>query len=752
MTITRTSGKIIWLALLVSTLPGMNLSMAQTAEETERHDTEAHTKPQPTLEEVIVTGRFIGETGRSALKMDLPLRDVPFTVSSYTDEFMKAIETTRISDLYNYMTGVQRAGNTAYDINIRGFAAGGADRNTLLVDGLPGLAVRFGSPPTISAQRVEVVKGPASVLYGQIQPGGFINMVTKKPEAEALTTVRARSETFYGDKASVSDSLGFTISVDSTGPLTNDDKLLYRLIAEYDDNPGFRDFGKGKTKYVVPSLTWNIGSNTNITGFVEYRNEDVSWDDGLVAPNNSNGVPDARLINPDITTYYHEPGDFNAEEGVTFGLSFSRRFSDNFVWQGNFRGVDHKDHRIALDTQGTRLCHPSSVAGQLDPTAICVRRRQRDQLNKRSYYFGDTNARWDLDLGNVANTLMFGVNVGRETANFKRNDFGRNNNTYDIFLIGPIYGQGTPNPPQEHTWTLTTFDSFALYIQDRVSLGEQWKLLVGGRYEEFDILNESKRPMDHPFWTAPQNTKGNAFVPMAGLLFQPNDHWTYYVSYAESFNPPAPGRLDINGNIFTVPEKGQQYEIGIKADLVDERGTITLSGFEIEKKNSLQQVGTTGVFQLTGTEKSKGVELEADLAITAWWQIIAGYSFVDANVKDDVNVAIIGQELRNIPKHSASMWNRVQLSQAFSLGLGVNYVDKRFGTIPNSQGEAFRLLLPSYVLVDAALYYSNERHGINATLKFGNLLDKKYYPSGFSPTRINPGAPANITLSVSKAF
>jgi len=131
----------------------------------------------------VVQGSFLDAGADSAMKLDIPVRDTPFSVSSYTESFMKAIETTNVADMYSYMTGVKRNGNTGYDLNIRGFKTSGNDRNAIMVDGLPGLGVRFGSPPTIGVERIEVVKGPASVLYGNAQPGGFVNMTTKKPRA-----------------------------------------------------------------------------------------------------------------------------------------------------------------------------------------------------------------------------------------------------------------------------------------------------------------------------------------------------------------------------------------------------------------------------------------------------------------------------------------------------------------------------------------------------------------------------------------
>ena len=739
--------RLLFLAVTATAFLGLSQAIAQeAASESSQADQDEE------IEEIVVTGRFIGETGRSALKSDVPLHDVPITVSSYTDEFMKAIETTKLSDLYDYMTGVQRAGNTAYDITIRDFASGGADRNTLMVDGLPGLAVRFGSPPTINAERVEVVKGPASVLYGQVQPGGFVNMVTKKPQAEAATNLRFRTQTYYGDQSDAGDALGYTLSLDSTGALGSDDTWLYRVIMQYGDNAGFRDFGNDEDIFIVPSITWNPSADTSITAFVEHRNETVAWDDGLVAPNNAAGAPDIGLVSQDITTTYQEPGAKNDEKGTTYGVSFSHNLRPSLELRGNYRGVDHEDQRTATDIRGTRTCHSASVAGQLDPTEVCVLRRQRDQLNVRTYYFGDLGLVWDLSFTNMEHKILVGANWGEEVADFRRIDFAANNDTYDISLYNPVYGQATPNAPRAGAWAVTTYESLAVYVQDQISLGEKWKVLLGGRYEDFDIVAGSARDPSDRNWRASQTTQGSAFVPMAGLLFQPNDSMTYYVSYSESFNPPRPGRLDINGDIFEDPEEGVQVEIGLKADFMDGRSSVTLAAFNLEKRNSLQQIGRTGVYQLTGSEESQGFEFETNYSVTERWQILAGYSKIDAKVKDDVNTLIIGQQLRNSPEHTASMWNRIQLNDAFSMGLGVSYISDRFGTTPNSGGDARRLDLPGYTLVDLAFYYNDDARGLNATLKFGNLLDEQYYPSGFTAVRINPGAPSNVTFSISKSL
>src|ERR1700682_6383783 len=210
------------------------------------------------VESIVVQGQFLGSGAQSAMKQDVAVRDTPFTVQSYTESFMKAIETTNVADMYNYMTGVKRAGNTGYDLTIRGFKTGSEDKNAIMVDGLPGLTGRFGSPPTVGVDHIEVVKGPMSVLYGQIQPGGFVNIISKKPKATASATVDVKGMTYAGDKLKFGDRSGYDVAADATGPLDADHKFLYRVVASYGDRDLFRDFTYERSLYLAPSATWNI--------------------------------------------------------------------------------------------------------------------------------------------------------------------------------------------------------------------------------------------------------------------------------------------------------------------------------------------------------------------------------------------------------------------------------------------------------------------------------------------------------------
>ena len=671
------------------------------------------------LEEIVVTGRFIAPDGYSGLKSNVPLRDVPITISSYTQSFMEGIETIRIADLYNYMAGVQRAGNTGYDIAIRGFSSGGADRNSIQTDGLPGLAVRFGSPPTVNTERIEVVKGPMSVLYGRVQPGGFINIVTKKPQRESSHRFKIRTDAFDDD---IGGTLGVTASIDSTGPLSETGNVLYRFVGELEDTKGFRDNGFSESAYAVASLSWLPSDRTTLTAAFEYRDEDHALDNFLVAPNR-----DISLV-ADITTRYQEPDDIQPETGYSLALTMDHEISDELSWRGNFRYVDHEDSALGWENLSFR-------------DATTLRRRDRDQLNIREYTFVDTNLTWTPTLGGWQHNFMIGINGGRETSNFERKNFDGGNATLDIDIYNPVYGVGVARAPIPSSHRFTTFDAYGLYLQDQITLTEKWKAVLGVRFEDFEAVEEDKRGV-----AADKATSGDDLVPMAGLIYQPNDAWSYYLSWSESFNPPRPDRTDADGNRDFPAEEGRQLEVGVKADLLGGRATATASLFDIEKQNVLNRVSGS-VYQLTGKEKSQGFELEVNANVSENWQLIAGFAYVDATVDEDRNTALVGMRLRNAPEVTASIWNRVQVTERLGLGLGVAYADKRWGELPRTGS---RVALPDYLVADFVVYYDHP--AASGTLKIGNVFDERYYESGTNDRRIVPGAPRGFVLSLTRNF
>ncbi|MGC8520354.1 MAG: TonB-dependent receptor plug domain-containing protein, partial [Steroidobacteraceae bacterium] len=240
-------------------------------------------KRPPSLQTVLVEGRFISNAGFSAMKMNLPAKDTPFSISTYTQSFMHAIEAQQVSSLYSYMTGIQSAGSTGYDIVFRGFQSGANDQNSILVDGLPGLETRFGSPVTIGIQRIDVVRGPASVLNGEEQPGGFINLITKKPQPRTSVELSAIGTTYDGHGVGVAQRPGFTAGMDATGPIAGNRHFLYRLIFSDQNADTYRTYAYNRNIYLAPSFTWRISKATKLTLEYVYQALRYSYDSYLVA-------------------------------------------------------------------------------------------------------------------------------------------------------------------------------------------------------------------------------------------------------------------------------------------------------------------------------------------------------------------------------------------------------------------------------------------------------------------------------------
>jgi iron complex outermembrane recepter protein len=280
-------------------------------------------------------------------------------------------------------------------------------------------------------------------------------------------------------------------------------------------------------------------------------------------------------------------------------------------------------------------------------------------------------------------------------------------------------------------------------------LTEHWKLTVGMR------TSHEKQEIQELRLATPTATKiaNKGFLPMVGLLYQPDPHWTLYTSYSESYVPAPANSIDINDVNSFKPTTGQQVEVGTKTEgLLDGRLTGTVSLFRIKQKDVLDtfacSFGTCS--QQVGAEQSKGIELEVNARPLLGWQIDVGYSLLDADVLRS-NIPIqVGARLPNVARNGASLWSRYDVPSGplngLGVGVGVVYTGDREGMLPLAANNPGTLPLPSYTVVDAALYYLFDRYSI--TFKVGNLFDKVYYESaGATPlVQVLPGAPRNLEL------
>lgn len=727
--------------------------------------------------DIIVKGSFIDAGATSATKMNIRVLDTPFSVDSYNGNFLKAIETTNVSDLYKYMTGIQRAGNTGYDITFRGFKTSGNDRNAILTDGLPGLSVRFGSPPTIGTERIELVKGATSVLYGQAQPGGFINIITKKPKATAAYQVELKAFTGAG---SYGRAIGYLPSIDFTGPITSDGSLLYRVVAEAGYNRGFRNDSYDKPIYFAPSLTWKIDSRTDITLQGEYRRDKSHYDTYLVAPNR-----DVSLIAP-INTTYQEPNDYLLERGYIGTVLAHHDFSDKVKFNISYRYVDHVDTQLNFDVNAFK-------AGALLPT---LTRRARGQINKRTYSFGDANFDIKLDTFGIRHTLLIGAGGGQETASLNRTQFyncvAPACTSLDVSVYNPVIGAAPPlsSFPQfakasDLTWRFTTQNSIGLYASDLIEFGEMFKAMVGVRYaDERQTIQDLRTP------AGITRKYDHKTLPLAGLLFEPSRQISFYASYATSFVPTAAASQDVFGLNPFVPTYAASYEGGMKMDLFNHRLNVTAAYFDIEKQNTLNTTTCLTLVQLNaaiaagtitvpanapraangdlipgtgscsdqiGKERSRGFEIELNASPLPGWTITGGYAHTKARVvtANDKLPYQAGARETNSPDDALNFWTRYDFQGGaldnLGVGLGMSYIGKRVGFLPpaasDPRPENGTMPLPAYTTIDLGLYYKIKN--IDLTFKVTNLFDHRYIESAGFTGDINlvPGTPRLLTAT-----
>jgi iron complex outermembrane receptor protein len=707
------------------------------------------------VEEIVVSAKFVKSSAYSAMKQNVDVRDTPYSVADYSSAFMKAIETANLTDLYSYMTGVSRGGVTGYDISIRGFKTTQSDQNAILVDGLPGLAGRFGSPPTIMADHIEVVKGPASVLYGEAQPGGFVNIVTKKPRVTASGFIDVITSGFAADGLSPGNTNAITGDLDITGPIDADHRFLYRLVGEQSKVDTFRG-GWARATYLAPSLTWNISSTTVATVSAEYRKRSNAYDNVLVAPNK-----DAKLIAP-VTTKYQEPGDVQFEEGQSTTVSVSHDFGNHAIWKFSVRNVRGLDTASGYDNVAVL------------PDLVTLQRRARQQDNHRGYDYFDTNFSVPFHTWFIEHKFLAGLGGGINTTDFNRIQFFNGATAGPLALPGPkslniniydpIYGVSPPRsafPAGPVNDRRTKETNAGVYVSDALTLTDHWKASFGLRYTH-DAQNS--REVKTPPLTS-QNKAASDVLPTAGLLYEPTRNWTFYYSYASSFVAPSPTVQDAAGNNPFKPTKAKQNEVCTKVNLWDGKVSTTLALYDIKKTNTLAvaicAAGVGGVCsQQVGGEESKGIEWEVDARPIDNWQVLFGLAHDHATI-DDTNSAktspLIGSRLTNAPVNSAHVWSRYDLTEGalrqVGFGVGVYYVSDQAGSQP-SLSDPRVLLLPSYVVTDLALYYAPAAK-LTFTLKVGNLFNKTYFEGVNSTTNENgvvPGSPRYLELAVRAGF
>ncbi|MBD0389267.1 MAG: TonB-dependent siderophore receptor, partial [Nostoc sp. C3-bin3] len=654
--------------------------------------------------ELVVTGEQDGyrvPNATTATKTDTPVRDIPGSIQVIPRRILEDQKTTRIQDALENISGVRKRGNyggsDAGGYIIRGFEQAGNFRN-----GFPDNDF-YSSVDPANIERIEVLKGPASVLFGQAEPGGIVNIVTKQP----------LSTPYYSAEFNVGNYGFYRPSFDISGPLTDDGSLVYRLNVAYQNSESFRDFNFTERVFVAPVITWNISDRTSLTFDLEYLNNDYLFDRGLPSIGDRPApIPISRFIGLPESNYN--------DSSLRLGYRLEHEFSKDWQLRNVFSFVSGKSSSDVYAISGRGL-----VDNQFARISV-----GREEEFTRKTYTLQTELVGKFKTGSIVHQPLIGVELRRNTWEYSGFD-AVEPILLDIF--NPNYDLDLPAISDEAYFYTTRRDTLGIYLQDQITLADNLKVLVGGRFDTFQIKE-----------TELGETIGeeslSAFNPRFGIVYQPIQSISLYASYTQSFQPEAFfGRSATNKPFNFKPTEGSQYEVGIKADL-SEGLSATLAAFEITKTNVITVDPNDPDESIqVGEQRSRGIELDIGGEILPGWNLIASYTYTDAITSRD-NAIAVGNQLTNVPEHAASLWTTYELQsgdlKGLGFGLGLYYAGDRYADLDNTS------VLPSYFRTDSAIYYKqkNWRLGLN----FRNLFNETYYETSQSRNIIYPGAPFTV--------
>lgn len=561
-------------------------------------------------------------------------------------------------------------------------------------------------------QRLEVLKGPPSVLYGRSEPGGIVNVMTKQP---------LQNQYYAADMIIGSYNL-YRPTVDVSGPLNSSKTLLYRFNGAYESSESFRDFVFGNRMFAAPVFTWKLGSRTVLTFEGEYLRDRRFLDRGLVA---SGDRPAPIPLSRQLGERFNEVKTQDGRAGFFLTHQFNETWSLLSVFRADYNGQESFD--VGL--------------GALDPDGRTLNRFLLRTGTQFSSYYWRNDLVAKLSTGPIRHTLLTGFELGRESFYSEEGFTGAT--SIDIF--NPVYGtQPRVDLPPAFIFN-TMFQSAGFYVQDHVELLDNLKVLGGVRY---DIFRQRQNTVG--FGGSPVQTQEDmAFSPRVGLVYQPIRPISLYANYTRSFVPLL--GVTASGAAFN-PSRGTQYEVGVKSELIPNRLFATLAFYRILRDNlTTPDPATFGIFTIqTGEQKSRGIELDISGQITPSWNIIATYAYTDAEVAND-NTFAVGNRLPNVALHSGSLWTTYQILEGalkgWGVGGGIFAAGERVGDLNNT------LELPGYVRADAALYYRKpnfyNRTNLYLALNVRNIFDKEYYAAtdGFRGS-ILPGEPLTFLASL----
>ncbi|WP_245431050.1 TonB-dependent siderophore receptor [Rhodoplanes roseus] len=632
---------------------------------------------------------FVATRTETGSKTDTPIREIPQAISVVTRDQLDQRAVTNIGEALTYSAGVV-AEPFGFDPRfdapiIRGFSSA----DSFYLNSLK--LMRSQGAPSIEPwglERIEVLRGPSSVLYGQGNPGGLINLVSKRPQWTNFGTAMVEGATF--DR--------YTGAFDFGGPVPGTSEFAYRLTGLARQGETQVDGTKDDRYYIAPAVTWKPNADTTLTVLANLQHDRASTPVGL--PNeytlyaNRNGITLPRSRNL---------GDPNFDDSkrtlASIGYELEHRFDNNLIFRQNARYLS-----LTWDYQNlyyTNLLTPDTAG-----------RGASYNDEKYGTFTIDNQVQAKFDTGFLSHTVLLGLDVRRHSVD-TLTEFGT---APSVNVFVPVYGVAIPKDVTYASKVDGTLVQTGLYLQDQVKL-DKWLLTLGIRHDWASVDSSTYvESIYGPPGTTLQNQNDRAFTGRVGLSYLFDNGLAPYISYATSFEPVIGS--DPQGNTFK-PSEGEQYEAGVKYQPTWFKGFFTAAVYDLTQTNVLTTAAGSFLQTQIGEVHSKGVELSALANLTEGLDLIANYTYTDAEI---VGGQYNGNQPANVPRNAANLWlfQNIKTGPLAGVGFGggIRYVGSRWDLDANLYE------LPSNILFDAAASYTTGHYKLS--LNVNNIADEKY--------------------------
>ncbi|PMJ50154.1 TonB-dependent siderophore receptor [Vibrio splendidus] len=685
------------------------------------------TSADSNVETITVMGKAYRNT---ATKSALEPEETPQGITVIDEEQLDQRGVKSLNQALRYAPGVvteqKGASVTMYDtFSIRGFSNNQSYYDGLILPFLTGWNLQPQIDP-IAIQQVEVFKGPTSVLYGSMPPGGMVNMIAKAPQEDGSTKVGVSTGSRNLMEA----------SIDTSGQLGDSD-FSYRLVALARKQDSQVDNAEEERYVIAPSLDWQVSDRTLINFNLYYQN------DPSMGTNSAMPLEVLKASDPSVSM-----GDKNwstfEREILMLGYKINHQINDNWTFLQNARYSDASLYQENTYHRGTNF---NAATGSL------IRNVYSTDEDSQSFVI-DNQVSGRVEISGLEHNLLFGVDYLKLTGDSLYKEFDANSSFGDFNAYNPNNDLLDKSQLQENyreSHDITT-EQLGLYFQDQV-LYDALVLLAGGRYDMFKASDE--KTSIYPTSDGTEKADHNQFSYRVGALYELDNGISPFVSYATSFEPAA--GTDINGNSLK-PQLGEQVEFGVKYLSADMAQQLTASYFYITKKDSIAADPSDPTYRSKiqlGEVRSQGMEVEGRWFVTEDWDVNASYTYVDMEVTEDANPDLEGTTPIYVPTHAANLWSNYYVYGGALAGTrwsaGARYMGDMEMDATNTQGK-----VPSYTVVDISVGYdlgeaSETLSGATANLLVNNLFNEEYYTC-YDQSNCWFGAEQSVELSVNYEF